>query len=499
MKILSPNQLNKADKYSIEHQNISSWELMERASRSAVNEIKDILEKPQPVTVLAGSGNNGGDGLAIAFHLDLLNYDVNVIVLKYTPEYSKDCNLNLKRLKAETSVKVEVYTKASAIEDLSTKPVIIDAIFGIGLNRALPHFVQDIIEKVNKIEATRIVIDVPSGLYLRELTPKNSTVLKADYTLTFQSPKLNFFLPDYGNHLGKIRIIDIGLDQGFISGLESTTTYITLDVAKKLLKRRKRFSHKGDYGHLLIIGGQYGMMGSVSLTAKASLKSGVGKVTVLSPKCGVQILQQSVPEAMVISSEENKILRPVTLEFMPSNICIGMGLGQSDYALETLEYYIKQAQTPMLIDADAINLLSKNKGLLERIPSKSILTPHQGELKRLIGEWSDEYDKLEKIKRFSKTYDLVVVAKDAYTFIIDDDEIYVNSTGHAGLATAGSGDTLSGIISGMLAQGYTPVQASILGVFTHGKAAEKYNDHVNSLIATDIIEHIGKALSSISN
>lgn len=501
MKILTPSQLHKADVYTIEHQKISSWELMERASLAALEEIKSILKKPQLVTVLAGSGNNGGDGLAIAFHLQSLDYEVNVLLFNYTSKLSKNCKINLERLKNKTSVQIEEYTSTSTMEDLEIKPVVIDAIFGIGLNRALPDVVQRIISQANKTNAIRIAIDVPSGLFLSEQTPNDSMVFEADYTLTFQCPKLNLFLPDYGNYIGIIKIIDIGLDKDFIEDLETPYKYVDEKLASCILKQRPRFSHKGNYGHLLIVGGQLGMMGSVCLTTKAALKSGVGKVSVLSPACGVDILQYSVPEAMVISSNESKTVSVVEFSFKPDHICIGMGIGTLEIAQSTLKHCIENADSPMLIDADGINILAKNKSLIEKLPAKSILTPHQGELKRLIGEWHDQYNKLEKMKSFVETYDLILVSKDAFTFIVTNDKTYINSTGNAGMATAGSGDTLSGIISGLLAQGYSSLEASILGVYLHGLAGDIYvqNFDENTLIASDIIHYLKNAFSSLKS
>jgi len=499
MKILSPKQLQQADQKTIENENITSWELMERASLRAVEKLKELLPDNSTISILSGSGNNGGDGLAIAHHLDKIGYKVEVHLIEFAPNLSSDCSKNFDRLEANDSITICHYDKKAEASNIDYKEVIIDAIFGIGLNRDLPVFVRKIIEKANQAQALRIAIDVPSGLYLSDLTPENAVVFQAHHTLTFQCPKLNLFLPDYGNAVGEVSIIDIGLDQNFIASQDTSYIYVNQKLASSLLTVRQRFSHKGDYGHLLVIGGQLGMMGSVCLTSKAALKSGAGKVSVLTPMCGVDIIQQTVPEAMVIPSEENDNVTPVELSIMPTHICIGMGLGQSEAALQTLEFAIEKATSPMLIDADGINLISKKKDLLKALPTQSVLTPHQGELKRLIGEWSDQYDKLEKIKRFVDEYDLVLVSKDAYTFIACKERIYINSTGNAGLATAGSGDTLSGIISGLLAQNYNPVDASILGVYIHGKAADLYVDQFdeNALIASTIIEYLGHAFSSL--
>jgi len=500
MKILSPSQLQQADKETINSEGITSWELMERASLKAVDQLLKITHKTEQISVLAGSGNNGGDGLAIAYHLIKHDYVVDVHLLQYTDELSADCQKNLERLKSEKICDVITYNNQTAKLDFNTNDVIIDAVFGIGLNRDLPKFVEHIINNVNQRHAKRIAIDVPSGLFLNELTPKNAVVFQADYTLTFQCPKLNFFLPNYGNCIGKIQTVDIGLNKNFISNLNSPYRYVDKKMASSLLKSRQRFSHKGDYGHLLVVGGQYGMMGSVCLASKAALKSGVGKVSVLSPKCGVEIIQNFISEAMVVAANDLKNITPINLNFRPTHYCIGMGIGKSEKALDTLKFIVRQSNSPILIDADALNLISKHKELLDDLPSKSILTPHQGELKRLIGVWKDDYDKLLKMKSFAQKYDIVLVSKDAYTFVVYQDKIYVNSTGNAGMATAGSGDTLSGIIASLLAQGYSSVDACILGVYLHGKAADKYVEVFDqqSLIASDIIDHLNKAFKSLA-
>ena len=344
----------------------------------------------------------------------------------------------------------------------------------------------------NDSNALKISIDVPNGMFLSEVTPQNAIVFKANHTLTFQCPKLNFFLPDFGNYVGKLTILDIGLDADAISKIETQIHYVDHHITSKIVKSRERFTHKGNYGHTLIVGGQFGMMGSVCLTAKSALKSGAGKVSVLSPKCGIEILQISIPEAMVITSENKKTVSPVKLDFEPNAICIGMGIGKTSETLETLKYFINQTNNPLLIDADGLNLLSDNLDLLDKLPKNSILTPHQGELKKLIGEWHDQYDKLEKLKAFSKKYQVIVVSKDAYTIIVNGKELYINSTGNAGMATAGSGDTLSGIIAGLMSQNYLPLEASILGVFLHGCSADYYANKFNesTLTASDIIENL---------
>jgi len=497
MKILSPSQLNQADSKTIECQDITSWELMERASLAALDNILKIIGKDLSITILAGSGNNGGDGLAIAYHLDKKGFDVDVILLNYSSTLSKDCKTNLQRIEQETEVKILKTNTLSNGSKISFHPIIVDAVFGIGLNRELPGFVQESIELANQTNSIKIAIDVPSGLYLSEFTPKSSVVFKADYTLTFQCPKLNFFLPDFGNYLGKIEIIDIGLEQGFISKLKTEYEFVDHAYANKLLKKRERFSHKGTYGHLFVIGGQKGMMGSICLTTKAALRSGAGKVTALVPKSGLNIIQTLVPEAMTITSNNRNTVTPIKFSFKANHICIGMGLGTSNAALDILKDSIEKSTSAMLIDADGLNLISKHGELLEKLPSKSILTPHQGELKKLIGDWDNQYDKLEKMKSFVKKYDIILVSKDAYTFVVCKDKIYINSSGNPGMATAGSGDVLSGLISGFLTQDYSSIDSAILGVYLHGLAGDIYTKKYdeNSLIASDIIECLKSAFS----
>ncbi len=495
MKILSPQQLYLADKNTIKRQGITSWELMERASLLATHEILELIDTTKKIYILAGTGNNGGDGLAIAYHLCTKGFDVEVHILKYAHNYSDDCAKNLKRLENKTDVKINILKDASY--SFVSQSVFIDAIFGIGLTRKLPDFVEHTILKINKTKGLKIAIDVPSGLYLSDVTPRNSVVFKADFTLSFQCPKLNFFLPDYGNYVGKLKVIDIGLDQQTIDECTSYHTFLTENLIKQLVIPRQRFSHKGTFGHLLIVGGQKGMMGCMVLASKAALKSGAGKVTALAPHCGTNILQIACPETMVLPSFHEDFVSPHELNFSPETICIGMGIGTGKEALETLSDVLNRFKSPMVIDADAINIMAKHKVLLDLMPSKSILTPHQGELKRLLGSWDNEYDKIEKLKSFSKQYDCIIVSKDAYTTVVHGDELYINSTGNAGMATAGSGDVLSGLISGFVAQGYLPINAALVGVFLHGLSGDMYASKFdqNSLIASDIIENFKEAFS----
>jgi len=495
MKILTPSQLYEADKRTIENEGITSWQLMERASLKAISRIKELISINDKVCVLAGTGNNGGDGLAISYHLFKLGYKVEVIIFKYADRYAKDCQLNLDRLEKDTDVELNIISNQKI--DFSFYSVFIDAVFGIGLNRRMPKFVEDNLRIINNIGVKKIAIDVPSGLSVSTLTPPDAVVFKACYTLTFQCPKLNFFLPHFGNYIGEVNVLDIGLDNAFIEDVKSNYQFITQEMVRDLINPRLRFTHKGTYGHLLLIGGQKGMMGSMVLSSKSAMRSGAGKVTVILPKCGIDILQTTCPEVMVMPSSNDKYVSTTDMSLEPFVVCIGMGLGQSEEARIALQYYLDSSENPMLIDADGLNIISNHRELIKKIPAKSILTPHQGELKRLLGEWKDDHDKIESVKQFSKTYDLIVVSKDAYSFVVYKEQVYINSTGNPGMATAGSGDVLAGLISGLVAQGYSTLNASILGVYIHGASGDNYASKYDqqSLIASDLIENFKEVFS----
>lgn len=491
MKIFSAAQIKQADAATIQNEGIASVNLMERAAHEAFVWIaQKFPDKATPFHIYCGQGNNGGDGLVIARKLHLDGYNnIKVEIVSETGSPTEDFTINKDRLEKEGVSPVKI--NGSSVGGL----VIIDAIFGIGLNRELSAEVRQTIRTINSKEATVISIDVPSGMFMDRNT---EIAVKADVVLTFQSPKLAFFLSGSKDFMNDFVVLDIKLDSAFLDATLVNHHYIDAEKIYSYYKPMLPHAHKGTQGHALIIGGSCGKMGAVCLSAKAALKSGCGLITAHIPKCGYEIMQTSFPEAMVVTSGQEHI-DTIDFEFEPRAIGIGPGLGQHPYTQKEVGEFFSKNKIPLVIDADALNILSQNKDWLKLLPENTILTPHPKELERLIGSWEDDFDKLEKLTAFSKEYDVIIVAKDANTMIVHNDKVYVNSTGNAGLATGGSGDVLTGIITGLLAQSYTPLSAAIFGVYLHGLSADigVKQTSMQSFIASDILKYMGKAYLEI--
>lgn len=490
MKIFNASQVKKADTVSIQKQNITSTELMERAATKAFQWIQNKFTNTETTFyVFCGQGNNGGDGLVIARLLKKEGYNVAVIIVEGAGKPTNDFTINLDRLK---SIGVEITSSYTEAED---KQVIIDAIFGIGLTRPLDDKVEKVITYINNTKAVKIAIDVPSGLFLDQ---KTEIAIQSDYVLTFQVPKLALYLPGNYPYVKAIAILDIGLDEACIADTDTDYYLTDSQAASQLYKPLSPYAHKGTQGHAIIIGGSYGKMGAACLSAKAALKAGCGLVTAYIPKCGYTIMQTYLPEAMVLTDSDDHI-EEIAFDLESSSIGIGMGLGLEEETQRAIYDFFLMKPTKTVIDADAINILSKNKEWLELLPQQSILTPHPKELQRLIGEWDDDFDMLEKLKTFSKQNKVVIVAKNARTIIVDGDTVYVNSSGNAALATGGSGDVLTGILTGLLAQGYNNTEAAILGVYLHGVTADIAIQEISAhtFTATSIIDYLSQAYKQV--
>ncbi|AVM51123.1 NAD(P)H-hydrate dehydratase [Capnocytophaga sp. oral taxon 878] len=490
MKILTTEQLKEADMRTMSAQLITSWQLMERAAGKLFTWLKNYLDKKKTITVLAGAGNNGGDGLALARMLSQAGWQVHTFILYFSEELSGDCQKNKDLL-----TKNKIRTKPINCHNLSSivyGDVIIDAIFGIGFNRSAPKWVQSIFNEINaaKAEGKEVIsIDMPSGLPTDRMPNANEVFVCADKVLTFQSPKLPFLLPSTGQYIGDWEVLDIGLNKPFIDQLSTEFEYLTEAEIDALIKPRGKFTHKGTYGHALLVGGSYGKMGAVVLAGKAALRTGVGLLTVAIPRCGYGVLQTALPEAMVLTCDSEKHYESTQIPFQPSAIGVGIGWGKEEETAKALGALFKTyKQTPFVIDADALNLIAENPKLLKQLPYEAVLTPHPKELERLIGVWKDDYDKLAKAKAFAQKHNIVLVIKGAYTMITDGARYWVNSTGNAGMATAGSGDVLTGWITSLLAQGYPALQAACIGVYQHGAKGDEVASNIgeNSLIASDL-------------
>jgi hydroxyethylthiazole kinase-like uncharacterized protein yjeF len=498
MKIFSKEQIYEGDRLTTERQNISSTDLMERAGTQIFNWIHMRMQGAQvPIHVFCGIGNNGGDGLVLARHLITHGYNVITYIVNCSDKRSKDFLINYDRIKDVTKDWPKMLSCGGDYSDIviEERDIIVDAVFGIGLNRPPNDWVQELFQRWRASKAFTLSVDIPSGLYTDKAVEDENAVVHANYTISFQSPKLVFFLPETAKYTVQWEALDIGIDRAY---LMQTSTEVELIAKYEILpiyKPRDKFAHKGNFGHALIIGGSYGKIGAVNLASKAVLSSGAGLVTAYVPKCGYHSLQSSLPEAMVITDTEENVISNINFDIEPSVIGIGVGLGTAEETTKALEAFLKNNKTPLVIDADGLNILSQKKTLLELLPEQTVLTPHPKELERLVGKWTDDFDKLKKVKAFSKNYKIIVVIKGANTITVFGDKLYVNTTGNPGMATAGSGDVLTGIITGLIAQGYEPLAATIFGIYLHGKSADiSLEDYgYQSLMASHIIETIGAA------
>jgi len=374
-------------------------------------------------------------------------------------------------------------------------------LFGVGLNRKTDGFAAEVINKMNSSKASIVSIDMPSGLFAEDNSSNTGSIVKANMCLSLQLPKLSLLLPENQAYVLDFRLISIGLDQSFIDQQPSDHMYIDQEFARTLYLPRPKYGHKGDFGHALLAVGSLGKIGAAVLAVQACARAGAGLVTAYIPKKGEQILQTSIPEAMVLTSAEANILTD-RVHVEGRTVGVGPGIGQHPDTERFLQNLLKDTSTPMVIDADAINILANNKVWIRYIPDGSILTPHPKELERLIGPWKNDMDKFARVKLFCKNNDVLVVIKGAHTAVVDSvNTIFFNSTGNPGMATGGSGDVLTGIITGLLSQGYSSNHAAILGVYLHGLAGDLASAEMgqDALLASDIIRHVGNAFKRVSN
>ncbi|WP_298487072.1 NAD(P)H-hydrate dehydratase [uncultured Maribacter sp.] len=494
MKLFAAEQIYAADKFTIEKQQITSDALMEQAAIQIFNWMHLRMQgAPVKIHLFCGIGNNGGDGMALARHLQEHGYNIEVYVVNYSEKRSKDFLINLDRLK-DRKIWPNFMDSDCEFPEIHRDDIIVDAIFGIGLNRAPSDWVVNLIDHLHKSEAFVLSVDIPSGLYTDKIPTNEKAVVKANYVLSFQAPKLIFFLPDTGIYIGQWEVLDIGLDPEYLSATEVEYEIIGKNEVLPIYKPREKFTHKGTYGHSLLVGGSYGKIGASILATKAALKIGSGLVTAYIPKCGYIPMQTAVPEAMVVTNSDENIA-DIDFKIEPDAIGIGVGLSTEKETVNAFSKFLDKNKLPLVVDADGLNILSENKELLKKLPENSILTPHPKELERLIGKWKGDFDKLKKAKAFSKKYACVLVIKGANTVILFNGKGYINTTGNPGMATAGTGDVLTGVITGLLAQGYDSLGAAIFGVYLHGRAGDMVVEQVGyqSLMASDIIEALGDA------
>ena len=499
MKIFSGKQIYEADKFTIEKQEISSFALMERAASQLFQWLHQRMQGAQvKIHIFCGIGNNGGDGIALARFLWEHGYNFDTYVVNYSEKRSKDFLLNLDRLK-ERKIWPNFLNKGAELPEIHPDDIIIDAIFGIGLNRPPDPWVGEIIRYLNNQGAFILSVDVPSGLYLDRAVEQPEFVIRSNFVLSFQAPKLIFFLPETGAYIREWDILDIGLDPEYLQTTPVAYHFMTKVDVLPWYRPRRRFTHKGHYGHARIIGGSYGKIGAVALAAEACLRSGSGLVSCFVPKCGYTPLQSAIPEAMVETDTQDNEITDIKANERTNVTGVGMGLGTSKKSEQALGNFLKANSGPLVIDADAINILAKHPAWLKALPADTILTPHPGELERLLGEWKNDFEKLDKARAFAEKYSCVLVIKGAHTLVVYQGQGFINSTGNPGMATAGSGDVLTGIITGLLAQGYSAFQAAVFGVFLHGLAGDLAvtNKGLEAVVASDITAEIGEAYKEL--
>ncbi|MBB4805139.1 NAD(P)H-hydrate epimerase [Chryseobacterium defluvii] len=498
MKIFTAEQIRECDRYTIHNEPVSSIQLMEKAAQACSDWISENCKNHRKVIVFCGSGNNGGDGLAIGRILYLKGFNVDVFVNALNQKFSDDASVNFKRLKDFSGIDVKTFQEIDQYH-FDHKTIIIDALFGTGLSRNLEGEYKMLIDKLNEKENTKISIDIPSGLFADVITGTDSTVFKADYTLSFQFWKKSFLHPETGKHTGKVIILDIDLSKEYISDTKTSDFVIDDTLVENIFKPKQEFSHKGTYGRVTIVGGSYGKIGAEVLATKSALRTGAGLTFTLAPKCGYEILQTSCPEAMFKEGGTEYIEK---FDIEENSVCgIGSGLGTHTDTAEAFLRFLKQYSKPMVLDADALNIISRDNKNIKLVPEKSIITPHPKEFERLFGSTADSFERVELARRKAVEYKIYIVLKDHHTQIITPEgKVYYNITGNAGLAKGGSGDILTGVLASLLAQGYTEEETAVFGVWFHGRAADfaAANYSKEAMLPTDVINEFGNIFEEIN-
>lgn len=497
MKLFTCKQIAEIDQLTMKLEPISSIDLMERASMQVADWIINNIGNNRPFWFFAGPGNNGGDALAVARMLTYANFNCTAFICSFGKELSGDPALNLERLKEQNKVTIQSIDLENMIPEIPSDVIIIDGLFGSGLTRPLNGLAAEIVRKINQSGAIVISIDIPSGL-MGEYNSNTelSAIIKATHTLTFEFPKISFLFAENNRFVGNWEVLPIGLSEEAIHQIKSEYVYLTKEFISSKIQKRDKFSHKGTFGHALLIAGSYGKMGAAVLASKACLRSGVGLLTTHIPRLGYQILQSAVHEAMASIDPSDRNFTAFSDLSQYSAIGIGPGIDRKIETQKALQELLYTQPTKMVIDADALNILSENQQWYRLLPQNAILTPHPKELERLVGPSANSYERLQIQLQFSAQYKVIVVCKGAHTCItFPNGKVHFNSSGNAGMATGGSGDVLTGIILGLLAQSYSPEDATLIGIYLHGLAGDLAAQRLGqeAMIAGDIIEQLGPA------
>ncbi|MES3019574.1 MAG: NAD(P)H-hydrate dehydratase [Bacteroidota bacterium] len=494
--LLTSEQIKATDSYTVTARSITSLDLMEEASAAFVSEFeKEVPDKNIPVSIYCGTGNNGGDGLAVARMLNRNGYhNLSVKISRFSKQSTSDFNANLKRLKTTGVGISEISNLSFGAEDKSG--VIIDALLGSGINRPIEGDLKNLVDHINALNTKVISIDVPSGFPSEGLIDPGSTMIKASLVISFQQPKINFFFPESAINTGRFIAALIGLD-AYIESLESNWKLVTNEDIQSILKPRTRFSHKGTYGHPLVIAGSETIMGAALLCADACLHSGAGLTSACIPKSGLTSLNSRSPEIMSLVRSKNI---PVSTFKKYTAIALGPAMGVNKEAAELLLKVLASNTKPLVLDADALTLLSKMPDALNSLPAKSILTPHMKEFDRMFGGHTNWWERVETARKKAAELNIIILLKNQYSFIVlPDGDVLINPTGNPAMAVGGMGDVLTGMIVSFLAQEYSAEEAAILGCYLHGKAGDELRaEGMNSIPPGYLIKRLPYVIAHYS-
>ena len=505
MKIFTDTQIKELDQYTIEHEPIAGIDLMERAAKALTQAIVEEWTTQTPFVVFAGPGNNGGDALAVARMLAEKGYQVSVYLFNIQSNLSEECAENKERIIDCKKIAnfVEVHDNFDPPQ-LTENMVVVDGLFGVGLSKPLYGGFSALVKYINQSPCKVVSIDMPSGLLKEDNTYNVSVhIIQADLTLTLQLPKLSMLFADTQRYLGRLRILDIQLSADYIENVKTLFNIVEEQDIRNLLISREDFAHKGSMGHALLMAGSYGMSGAAVLAAKACMRSGVGKLTVSTPRCSYNVMQTALPEAVLkLDDKEAYISEALDAEGLDA-IGIGPGIGQKEETGVAMISQIKRARCPIVLDADALNILGTHRSWLQQLPKNTILTPHPKEFDRLDGTVGDgAYDRLMKACKMAKHLQVYIILKGHYSALcMPDGKVFFNPTGNSGMATAGSGDVLTGIITALLARGYSRENACLVGMYLHGLAGDMAAEvkGKESLIASDIIQYLPAAFQYLNS
>ena len=501
MNIYSTGQIKEWDAYTIQREPITSLNLMERAAQKCVEWILANKNPQTPFRIFCGKGNNGGDGLAIARLLVEKNIRCEVYILEFGKLGSDDFQANLQRLH-ELQVTIHFIQSGDHFPEIFSNEIIIDALFGSGLNKPLEGLSKELVNHLNSSPNEIISIDLPSGLFA-DKPSKGNAIIEANDTLSFQSYKKAFLVAENEAFIGNVHILDIGLHPGFLKINNTDQQLLDEKLIKQIFHPRKSFAHKASYGHALLIGGSYGKIGALVLAGSAALRSGAGLVTTYVPACGYSIIQSSISEAMVVTDPDESMITKLPEDVHKySAIGVGPGMGTNRQTREAVFHLLKSFSKPIVIDADALNALAAEPGYLKTLPASSILTPHPKEFDRLFGRCENEFERINKAIQKAKELNIVIVLKGHHSLIaMPDGKSFFNSTGNAGMAKGGTGDVLTGIITALCAQQYKPADAALLGVYIHGLAGDLAAAVLSkeAMTAGDLIRFLSPAFLKINS